>query len=159
MRSLLIVAIGSCASAFASLSVWAVLTASESATVWCEVVNERLVRTNARDGVINDAVEAVLANDRLRRPIAGGPLEECLYEQTFDVWFSERDALGYQNERLRRLVRQQLDGRGRLLRITQLHGEDMPTLLFIEQGDSLDGDSDTAERIARALADRSVAVR
>ena len=156
MRSLLIVAAGAGLSLLTSAGLWVGLGVGADREVWCEVVEGRLVRTNASEGTVNSVIDNVLQADRLAAKAPDDALDACRFEQHLDVWF-DADLFGGQDERVRRLVRQQLDSQGNPLRITQLHGDEMPTLIFVDH-DLSEGDSRApavAERIARAIEARS----
>jgi len=148
MRSLIVVALGAALSMSASLSVWFVLEAEHSP--WVEVVDGRLVRTSASESQVNAAVEATLAEERSsddRR----ATLNDSRFEQHADAWFTQPDVLGQTRERARRLVREQLDATGQTLRVEQLSGPDMPSLVFIEHEAK---GRDVAERLATFLESR-----
>lgn len=153
MRSLMIVALGALASTGASAGVWLTLQAGKADRAWCEVVDDRLIRTTASDAAVSDAIEQVLAGDRMASGEQTKQLNACCFEQRLECWTSSPDWMGVCHERARRLVRSQLDARGRRLRIEQLHGDDMPTLIFIShEKDPPAGSRSVAERLAERLA-------
>lgn len=133
MRSLLIVLAGACASAGTSLAVWAAIAMEP--TVYCEITTGGLVRTNLPENLVNLSVCEVLAETR---PHVADPEQQLVaseYTEQTHAWFSEAKPLGQATERASRLVRVQKDIAGGRTRIETLHGEDMPSLVFIEHDD------------------------
>ncbi len=147
MRSLLIVLAGACASVGTSLAVWA--TIEMEPEVYCEIATGGLVRTNLLENQINLSVSEVL---EATRPLSADPylrLVNTEYHERASAWFSEPGLFGESHERACRLVREQNDASGGRTRIEILHGQDMPTLVFIEHED--DG---RRHAIAEMLAER-----
>ncbi|QDT70836.1 hypothetical protein MalM25_37920 [Planctomycetes bacterium MalM25] len=134
MRSLLIVMAGACASVGTSLAVWAAIALEP--TVYCEIATGGLVRTNLDPNQVNVAVSEVLEETR---PASVDPEERLInsqYSEQATAWFAESSPLGgAAEERASRLVREQNDIGGGRTRIEILHGEEMPSLVFIEHGD------------------------
>ncbi|MGL4514654.1 MAG: hypothetical protein ACRCT8_16315 [Lacipirellulaceae bacterium] len=148
MRSWFVVALGATLSLSSSVCVWLVL--QEKPGPWVEVVDGGLVRTTATEVQVNAAVETAMTerreSDRQRLTLTGSR-----FEQHADAWFTRPDVFGLATERARRLVREQRDAAGQQLRVVQLSGADMPSLVFVEHADT---NSDVAERLAAILESR-----
>lgn len=147
MRAVLIVLAGVCASTTASLAMWIAVHAEESA--WCEVVNKRLVRTNATELQVNQAVSAAMRRHQPAGSVTEASLTAIDYAEHADIWFTRPDVFGASRERASRFIREQLDQEGHPLRVEVLRGDDMPTLVFIEHDEV---DSPVARQVAEALA-------
>ncbi len=145
MRPLLIVLAGLCASVSTSLVVYAAIQLEKKPFV--EVLQGALLRTNAEEMTLNNALTEVMKINRLPGKSLEERLEASDYHEHGDVWFSRPDLFGHAQERASRMVRQQLDRSGRPIRLEVLRGDDMPTLVFVHHEDR-----DAANRVARQLA-------
>jgi len=157
MRLWLLVLAGVCASAGTSLVVWAAVR-SESRD-YCELLDHGLVRTNADDRQVGDAIHLALESLYPQRRASVDDSEaEIDYRQSADVWFTNPDAFGRVYERTSRLVRERVDAQGRSLKIEVLRGVDMPTLVFIEH-ETPHLVTRVAQQIAMQLSEMGVVTR
>ena len=147
MRVFALVLAASAASLATSLAVWTALPRIVDGA-WLEVVEGRLVRTDADVSHVHAAVWTAMAACRTEE----SP-DEAGYHERAAVWFSDPGVWSPSEERLSRLVRQQRDASGGLLRVEVLSGPDMLTLVLVEQQEG----PPLAERIAREL--QAVGVR
>lgn len=129
---------------------------------WCQVIDERLVRTNADEYSVNSAVEEVLNQHRLISEESAEfedvtVLEVCEFEQHLDAWFFGDNIEQPAEEVARRLVREQLDADGQKLRIEQITHADSNVMIYIEH-ETPNGESEIAESVAKALLQKGVEV-
>lgn len=151
MRPALIVLAGACAAVTTSLAMWFAIRAEASA--WCELVDQRLVRTNASELQVTTAVLEALRQHQPPGRLTEARLDAIEYGEHAEAWFTDPDFFGTVHERASRLVREQLDEHGKPLRVEVLRGAGMPTLVFIQHEKS---DSGFAREITDALAAQGI---
>ena len=125
---------------------------------WCEVLDHRLVRTNADAYEVNVAIERVLQQNR---PAVEDPSEllvACEFEQKLDIWFDDPPAGESGAEVVSRLVRKQIDQEGQLLKIAHIRGQGDEAMIFIEHDSEVEG-TEIAMSVAQQLSQRGVTTR
>lgn len=130
MRPLLFTLVGVCASIGTSCVVWAAI--DQSSAPYCEVLNGGLLRTTATENQVNVAVSEALTAVRIEGEDEVQRLMKCDYRELSDAWFSDADLFGQKRERASRLIRNQLDEKGRKLSVEVIRGAEMPVLVIVD---------------------------
>lgn len=132
-----------------SLAVWAALVTHPQ--VYYEVLEDGLLQTTATENQVNLAVASVLEAKRGGAKTRERALTKAEYREEAAAWFTTPDLFGQQAERASRFVRTQIDRDGLTTRVEMLHGEDMPTLVFVHHDDAASRDA-TAQWVGAELA-------
>lgn len=150
MRTLLVLFAGVGASACASLVVWAALELEDRCSPHYELLEDRMILTNASTHTVNDVTERVLEANRPAAPTREERYDRSEFTIIGDMWFNRTDVFGCKRERIGRLVYKQRDQTGAPVRVELLRGPDTPTFIFVEHP-SPDLQASVARQLAAAL--------
>ena len=127
---------------------------SRGPAMWYEVVGDDLVRVQARNGIVRQALDATLEEFRALELEDGVPFNPTL-ETDHQSWLGDQTSPDY--VRLQRQWLQQQDANGHRLAVEYMAGVDMPTLVIISFDDPRGASVVTAEFV-RQLQRRGVEI-